>query len=90
MAIFLFVPHTELFSASLRISKDNCGFCLERLNHSEFFTPFKISESFLGSSKIYSKLSSITGFVHEPRTFADVDRGNRWNSKWLLTSKDAT
>lgn len=47
------------------------------MGYSNLLTVFKMVKRFLGSLKIYGRLSQTTRFVHNPDTLASVDNGSR-------------
>jgi hypothetical protein len=54
----------EILPASSNASKDSCGIWLRSLSRGDTLTMLKTTKSFPGTSRIYGRLSSITGFVH--------------------------
>jgi hypothetical protein len=66
----------EFFPVNSRTSKENS----KNLNHNNLLTPFKTVVMFLGSSKIFGRQSSITGFVDDLSIVVGVNMASRWHN----------
>jgi len=70
-------------------SKGNCGPSTRGKSCSDLMTTFKTMKMYLSFSKIYGRLSPVTGFVRNLGAILNVDEENRWHNEWRTMSKNA-
>ena len=70
-------------------SRGDCGLSTRGKSCSNLMTAFKTMKMYLGFSKIFGRLSPITGFVHNLGAILNVDEGNRWHNGRRTMSKNA-